>query len=117
MPWSAPPYRPSTGALSSRDQVDRVLGVQLVGLADQPAVPGDAGLEARVVRRVEPDDPAAPAEAGDAELRAVSPLPGFLAQATVASRSDITWASGTLVTTLEMISWKFSSFETSPWRA
>ena len=48
---------------------------------------------------------------------AVSPLPVFLAQATVASRSDITCASGTLETTLEMISWMSVIFETSPWRA
>ena len=35
---------------------------------------------------------------------AVSPVPFFLIQATVASRSAITWASGTFETTLEMIS-------------
>ena len=38
---------------------------------------------------------------------ATSPLPVALAQATVASRSDITCLSGTLETTLEKISWKF----------
>ena len=54
-----------------------MLGMQLVGVADQPAVPGDAGLEVRVVGRVEPDDPAAPAEAGDAELGDVG-LAGLL---------------------------------------
>ena len=47
----------------------------------------------------------------------MSPLPDFLAQATVASRSDITWESGTFETTLEMMSWMFSIFETSPCRA
>ena len=47
-------------------------GCSGVGRADQPPVPGDAGLQRRVVRGVEPDDAAAPAEAGDAELRGVA---------------------------------------------
>src|SRR6478609_7105215 len=50
--------------------------------------------------------------------RATSALPVDFAQATVASRSDITWASGTFETTLK-ISWNSFglNFETSPWRA
>src|SRR5262249_45278110 len=52
-------------------QVDGVLRVQLVGTADEGAVPGHARLDVRVVRRVQPDDPAAPAEPGDAQPRRV----------------------------------------------
>ena len=44
-------------------EVDRVHGVERVGVAP----PGDAGLEVGAVLGIEPDDPAAPAEAGDAE--------------------------------------------------
>ena len=47
----------------------------------------------------------------------VFPMPDFLAQATVASRSSITCLSGTLATTLVMISWMFVMPATSPCRA
>ncbi len=69
------------GALRRSGQIDRVLGVKLIRRADDPAVPGHSGLEARVMCGVEPDDPPAPAEAGVPSLL-VSPLPAALTQAT-----------------------------------
>src|SRR5437773_12025134 len=45
------------------------------------------------------------------------PAPDALAQATVASRSSITCASVTLVTTADRISFTSDIFETSPWHA
>ena len=47
--------------------------VERVGVADQAAVPGDTGLEVGAVRGIEPDDAAAPAEAGDPEPGGVAP--------------------------------------------
>src|SRR5690606_10991343 len=46
---------------------DRVPGRHLARLADEAAVPGDGGLQLRLVGGIEPDHAAAPAEAGDAE--------------------------------------------------
>lgn len=51
--------------------IDRMLGLKFGSLTDDPSVPGDTGLQGRVVSRVEPNDPAAPAEAGDTELRGI----------------------------------------------
>src|SRR5688572_9991584 len=48
--------------------------------------------------------------------REVSP-PFFSAHTSAASRSDITCVSGTFDTTVLMISWMFSIFDTSPCRA
>ena len=93
-----------------------MLGLKAVRLADQPAVPGDAGLQvglcAEYSQTIRP-----PQQKPVMPSLATSPLPVPLAQATVASRSDITWASGTLETTLEMISGISLIFETSPCRA
>src|SRR5437879_13179169 len=47
----------------------------------------------------------------------VSPFADFCAQATTASRSDITSASGTLETTFEIVSLMSGLLLTSPWRA
>src|SRR5207247_3908821 len=55
------------GRLQAVDQIERVLRLQIVGRASQTAVPADPGLQLRTVCRVEPDDPAAVAEAGDTE--------------------------------------------------
>src|SRR3546814_15038353 len=55
-------------------QVDRVLRCQLGLLAEDAAVPGDGGLERRVMRGIEPGDAAAPAEAGDAEPRRIAAI-------------------------------------------
>src|SRR5262249_43614585 len=63
----APPRR-----VEILDHIDRVLGLQLIRGAHEPAVPRHAGLEVLAVRRVQPDDPAAPAEAGDAEFGRVA---------------------------------------------
>ena len=46
-----------------------------------------------------------------------SPLLDLAAQAAVASRSDMTCASGTLLTTSAKICFQSLIFETSPWRA
>src|SRR5713226_3777313 len=46
-----------------------------------------------------------------------SPLPDSFAQATAASMSDITWASGTFDTTVSIICFISEILETSPWRA
>ena len=50
--------------------------MQLIGLAGQAAVPGHAGLDARVVRGVQPDDAPAPAEPGDADRSGVGAAVG-----------------------------------------
>ena len=92
----------------SGDDLDRVLvgwsSDAALGVHGEPAVPGDAGLEVGVVRGVQPDDPAAPAEAGDAELGGVG-LAGPLGVGRRRRRGPpITCASGTFMTILR-ISW------------
>ena len=63
--------------MKRRDNVQRMLGMQLVLLADQPAVPGDPSLQVLIVGRVEPDDPSPQQNPVMASL-AVSALPDFL---------------------------------------
>ena len=80
MPRSLPPYSPRTGAL--RSPATSIAGIW----AGSPSVrrrraagcgvPRDASLEVRVMRGVKPDDPPAPAEAGDAELGGVAVAAG-----------------------------------------
>src|SRR5262249_53134753 len=52
--------------------IDRVLRMERIGLTDDAAVPGDACLHVRIVCGVEPDDSAAPAEAGDPQSAGVA---------------------------------------------
>ena len=49
-------------------------GLTGADIALQPAVPGHAGLQRRVVRGIQPDDAPAPAEAGDAQPAGVGAL-------------------------------------------
>src|SRR5207253_681913 len=52
--------------------VNWMLGMQLIRVAGEAAVPSDAGTQILIVGRVQPDDAAAPAEAGNAQLRRIA---------------------------------------------
>src|SRR5436190_12978391 len=58
--------------LQRASQLDRMLGMKFVRHSYQPSIPGNAGFEIWIVSGIEPDDPSAPAKAGDAELVGVS---------------------------------------------
>src|SRR5262249_1412011 len=116
MPWSAPPYSPSTGACSEETRSMGCFGCS--GSAGRTSGPYQAtpafqfGLWAAYSQAIRPpqQNPVMPS-------LAVSALPVDFAQATAASRSDMTCSSGTLETTLLMISWMSVILDTSPCRA
>src|SRR5450830_550633 len=96
--------------LEAGHPVDRVLRREFAGLAHQAAVPGHGGLDGRV-RGVQPGDAPSPV------MAVLSRLPPFApAHFRVASRSDSTWASGTLDTS-SLIRRAMSVYlDASPWR-
>src|SRR5713226_633626 len=112
IPLSFSPYRPSTGALSSLTTSIGYFGCS--GSRSPTKRPYHAtpalsfGLCAAYSQTIRP-----PQQKPVIPSLAVLALPDLLAQSTAALRSDITWASGTLETTLE-ISLISLIFETSP---
>ena len=115
MPVSAPPYSPSTGTVSP---AARSIGLRGCRSSAWPARrPYQAtpaltlGLCAAYSQTMRPpqQNPVMPTEAASAR-------PWDRHQPSVASRSLITCASGTWLTTSLMMRWMSAIPETSPWR-
>src|SRR5450432_3817557 len=114
--WSLPPYRPSTGALRSETTSAGYWGCKSslspTNLPYQATPALSDFCWAAYSQTMRP-----PQQKPVMDSFEVSACGSFLVKATAASRSDMTWASGTLDTTLLKISFMSVSLETSPWRA